>query len=326
VWVLLQPFWIRLTILFLAIIVDAILGEPPAEIHPTVWMGKYIAKAKNLALKSKNKEIRKVLGAGLAVTTILLFSVPAYLLEMLVLNLGGITAYLVFAAVALKTTFAIRCMHQFNMNLHSAIEDGRLEDARRQLTFLVRRDPWKLDLRHMISASVETIAEGIVDGAVSPLFYFSLLGLPGAVAYRAINTLDSMVGYKNQTYREVGFFSAKLDTAANYVPARVTAFFLILSALIRGEDSKGSLRILKRDHSKTESLNAGWPMSAMAGALGIELVKKGYYRLGDSKEKVTAKHIMRALGMHRTAILLFSITIGLPSIYLASNLMGGTGV
>ncbi|MBL7118455.1 cobalamin biosynthesis protein [Candidatus Bathyarchaeota archaeon] len=324
--VLLQPFWIRLTILFLAIIIDLVFGEPPEEMHPTVWMGKYIAKAKNPALKSKNRKTRRILGAGLAVTTILLFSVPAYLLEMFILNLGGIAIYLIFTAVALKTTFAIRCMHQFNMNLHSAIEDGRLEDARRQLTFLVRRDPWKLDLRHMISASVETIAEGIVDGAVSPLFYFSLLGLPGAVAYRAINTLDSMVGYKDQTYREVGFFSAKLDTAANYIPARITALFLVLSALIRGEDSRGSLRILKRDHSKTESLNAGWPMSAMAGALGVELVKKGYYRLGDNKEKITAKHIMRALGMHKTVILLFAISVALPSIYLTSNLIGRIGV
>ncbi len=320
-----QSLWMRFTVLFLAIVIDLILGEPPEKIHPTVWMGKYILKAKNLALKNENERTRLILGAGLTATTILLFSVPAYLLETLVLNLGGTVIYLVFTAVILKTTFAVKCMHQFNTNLYSAIEDGRLEDARRQLTFLVRRDPRELDRKHMISASVETIAEGIVDGAVSPLFYFSLLGLPGAVAYRAINTLDSMVGYKDQTHKELGFFSAKLDTATNYLPARITALSLVLSALILGEDYQGSLRVLKRDHSKTESLNAGWPMSAMAGALGVELVKKKHYRLGDDNEKLSKEHITRALRMYTTSILLFSISIAPLFMYVTSNLKGGIG-
>ncbi|UCD73139.1 MAG: cobalamin biosynthesis protein [Candidatus Bathyarchaeota archaeon] len=316
-------FWIRLTTMILAMALDWVFGEPPERLHPTVWMGKYILKAEKQALERNGKKTRRVLGAVIAISTILLFTVPTYFLEMILVTLTGNTIYIIFASVALKTTFAARCMHQYNKNLCSAIQKGRLEDARQQMTLLVRRDPWRLDQKQMISASVETIAEGIVDGVISPLFYFSLLGLPGAVAYRAVNTLDSMIGYKDPTYIDLGFFSAKLDTAANYIPARITSLFLVVSALILGEDAMKSLQILRRDHSKTESLNAGWSMSAMAGALGLELEKKGYYKLGDSDEELSINHVSRALRMHITSILLFLIFTALPLIYLTSKLTGG---
>lgn len=263
---------------------------------------------------------------GIAISTILLFTIPAYLLERFILSSSGSIISILLSAIILKVTFAVRCMHQFAMDFSSAFESERLEDARKQLTFLVRRDPWKLGQRQMISAAIESIAEGIADGAVSPLLYFSIFGLPGAMAYRAINTLDSMVGYKDQMHREVGFFSAKLDTIANYIPARISALLLALSALILGENARRSLQILKRDHSKTESLNAGWPMSAMAGALGIELEKRGYYRLGDKNEELSTDHISRALRMHGTSILLFLIFIAPILIYLTSNLMRDIGI
>jgi len=322
----LELFWIRLITLFLAMVIDWVLGEPPEKLHPTVWMGMYIIRAKSLALKSKNEKRQKLWGVGIAVSTILLFSIPAYALERYLLSFGESIMYILLAAIVLKTTFAVKCMHQFAMNLFSAIEDGKLEDARRQLTFLVRRDPWKLSQRQMISAAVESIAEGIVDGAVSPLFYFSIFGLPGAVAYRAINTLDSMVGYKDQMHREVGFFSAKLDTIANYIPTRISALLLLLSALILGENARRSREILRRDRSNTESLNAGWSMSAMAGALDVELEKKGYYRLGDRNEELSTDHISRALRMHGTSVLLFLIFIAPILIYLTSNLMRDIGI
>lgn len=302
--------------------IDWVFGEPPERFHPTVWMGEYILKVEKQVLGRNNKKTRKVFGAVLAISTILLFTVPTYIIERILVTLTGDVTYIIFASVALKTTFAVKCMHQYNTNLYSAIEEGKLEDARQQMTLLVRRDPWKLNQKQMISASVETIAEGIVDGVISPLFYFSLLGLPGAVAYRAINTLDSMIGYKDHTYIDLGFFSAKLDTAANYIPARITSLLLVVSALILGEDAMKSLQILRRDHSKTESLNAGWSMSAMAGALGLELEKRGYYKLGDSIEELSTDHISRALRMHITSILLFSIFIALPLIYFTSNLAG----
>lgn len=312
--------------MILAMVIDWVFGEPPELFHPTVWMGKYILKVEKHVLERNSRKTRRVLGAVLTISTILLFTVPTYFLEMILVTLTGNTIYIIFASVALKTTFAVKCMHQYNRNLCSAIERGRLEDARQQMTLLVRRDPWRLDQKQMISASVETIAEGIVDGVISPLFYFSLLGLPGAVAYRAVNTLDSMVGYKDPTYIDLGFFSAKLDTAANYIPARITSLFLVVSALILREDAKKSLQILERDHSRTESPNAGWSMSAMAGALGVELEKRGYYKLGDSNEELSINHISRALRMHITSILLFSIFTASPLIYFTSKLTGGFGV
>jgi adenosylcobinamide-phosphate synthase len=322
----LQIIWARLLTLFLALVIDWVFGEPPEKLHPTVWMGQYILRVKSLALKNNNGKKQRIWGPGIAISTILLFTGPAYVLEGLIHSSGGSIMYILLAAIALKTTFAAKCMHQFAMNLSSAIEDENLEDARVQLTFLVRRDPWRLSQRQMLSAAVESIAEGIVDGAVSPLLYFSLFGLPGAVAYRAINTLDSMVGYKDSMHRELGFFSAKLDTIANYIPARLSALLLVLSSSILGENTRKSLQILRKDHSKTESLNAGWPMSAMAGALGVVLEKKGHYRLGDESEELSTEHVLRALGMHRASILLFSIFAAPILIYLTSNLMGDTGV
>jgi adenosylcobinamide-phosphate synthase len=306
-----------------AMIIDWVFGEPPERFHPTVWMGKYIQKVEKQMLEKKGRNTRKVLGVVLAISTILLFAVPTHIIENLLVTLMGDTIYIVFASIALKTTFAVRCMHQYNSDLSSAIEGRRLEDARKQMMLLVRRDPWKLNQTQMISASVETIAEGIADGVVSPLFFFSLFGLPGAVAFRAVNTLDSMIGYKDQRYIDLGFFSAKLDTTANYIPARLTSLLLIVSALILGEDAMRSLQILRRDHSKTESLNAGWSMSAMAGALGVELEKRGYYKLGDKIEELSTNHISRGLRMHLTSTVLFSIFTALPLIYFTSHLTGG---
>ncbi len=310
----------------LAMIIDWIFGEPPERFHPTVWMGKYIATVKSLILKTEDENAQKLMGAGLAVSAILTFAVPTYVIENVLLGPKGTTTYVFLSAIILKTTFAVKCMHQLNTRLSTAIENERLEEARKQLTVLVRRDPWKLDEKQMISASVETIAEGIVDGAVSPLFYFSIFGLPGAVTYRVINTLDSMVGYKDPIHRDLGFFSAKLDTVANYVPARIAALLLVFSALAIGENHEKSLEILRRDHYKTESFNAGWSMSAMAGALNVQLEKRDHYRLGDEIEALSTKHISRALRMHLASILLFLISTTLPLTFLTSNMLGDIGI
>jgi len=309
----LEPIIARLAILNLAVILDWVFGEPPETIHPTVWMGEYILRLKTLILKKRRH--RKIWGGCLAISTILVFTVPVYIIERLLIHNMRPLTYILFSSIILKTTFAIKCMHQFNRNLLSALEEGRLEEGRRHLTLLVRRDPWSLDQRHMISASVETIAEGTVDGVISPILYFSLLGLPGAVAYRAINTLDSMIGYKDDIHRDIGLFSAKLDTVANYIPARITALLLVTSALLLGENPRKAFEILLRDHSKTESLNAGWTMATMAGALAIELEKEGNYKLGDGTEEMSIEHISRALKMHMMSILLFLILISTLSIY-----------
>jgi len=168
-----------------------------------------------------------------------------------------------------------------------------------------------LTRQHIISAAVETIAEGTTDGITSPFFYFALFGVPGAVAFRVVNTLDSMVGYKDQDHINIGWFSAKMDTIANYIPARLTAILMMLAALLLRENWRKSWRILQRDRKNTESPNAGWTISIMAGALNIQLEKPGFYKIGDNND-LSPTHIRKALRIMVLTAILFGVLIILP--------------
>jgi adenosylcobinamide-phosphate synthase len=173
----------------------------------------------------------------------------------------------------------------------------------------------------VLSATVETIAEGTVDGVTGPLFLYSLLGVPGALAYRVINTLDSTVGYKDRTYLYVGWFSATLDTIANYFPSRITGLLTVVSSAILRLDQPNCMRILARDHAKTASANAGWPMSAVAGALGVMLEKPGFYAVGEPTRMLEPSDISKALKIMKLNVFLFSILVAVPLIALFRTLV-----
>lgn len=300
-----------LIMLFLAVFVDLLFGEPPETLHPTVWMGKVISFLKE-RIRSENAMVEKFNGALMALFIIILFSLPIYFILFIIRAHLGRVAYIVIGALMLKSTFAIKCMKQYAMPIAESIEAGDVEKARSLLPFIVRRDPRKLNLQHIISAAVESIAEGTVDGVTSPFFYFALFGVPGAFAFRAINTLDSMVGYKDQKHINIGWFSAKLDSLANYVPARLTAFLMILAAWLLHENWQSAWRILRRDRNKTESINAGWPMSAMAGALTVQLEKPGFYVLGEEENSLSPKHVLRALHIMELTAFLFWLLVAVP--------------
>jgi adenosylcobinamide-phosphate synthase len=183
----------------------------------------------------------------------------------------------------------------------------------------VRRSPDELTERHIISAAVETIAEGTTDGITSPFFYYALFGVPGAVAFRVVNTLDSMVGYKDKENINIGWFSAKTDTILNYVPARLTGVLMILAALLLGEDWREAWRILQRDKNNMTSINAGWTIAVMAGALNIQLEKRGYYTIGDNNN-LSPAHITRALRIMMLTAILFGATVVVPILALKAVL------
>jgi adenosylcobinamide-phosphate synthase len=187
--------------------------------------------------------------------------------------------------------------------------------TKKGLHYIVRRDPATLNERHVISAAVESIAESTTDGVTSPLFYFALFGVPGAFAYRAVNTLDSMVGYKDEAHVNIGWFSATLDTVANYVPTRITASLMVVAAMLLRENWTESYRIMKRDRRNIPSVNAGWTISVMAGALGTQLEKPGFYKVGDG-EGLSPLHIRRALRMMNVTVVLFSVVIVVPILFL----------
>jgi adenosylcobinamide-phosphate synthase len=307
-----MPFFYEpLIILVLAIGIDLLLGEPPRHIHPTVWMGNVTAFLKSkIQIRGALRE--KLKGVLLVLVVIALFSLPTrLLLDVLSSGIGPIM-YIIAGALIFKTTFAIKSMRDHVLPVVQALKEGSTDRARQLVQRVVRRDTSTLGERHLVSATVETIAEGTVDGITSPLFYFAILGVPGAVAYRAVNTLDSAVGYRDSEYMNIGWASAKLDTLLNFLPARITAMLMVLAAYILGEDWRNAWRILRRDSGKTESVNAGWPMSTMAGALNVQLEKLGHYVLGDDNEPLTPEHIVKALKIMHLTTLLFTAMLVLP--------------
>jgi len=309
---------IALTITCTSFAFDAVVGDPPSRLHPVVWMGCLIE-----ALKKLNRgppRCKRILGVLTAIIAIATFTLPIFFAFKLLRDVS-LVACAVLGGLALKFTFAFRSLSDYTRPIAEMLEKGDLEGARKCLPLIVRRDPSKLDDELIVSAAVESIAESTVDGITSPLFYYALFGIAGAYAFRVVNTLDSMVGYKTEELRDFGWFSARLDTLLNFLTARLTALFIALAAWTLGMNARRGLEIALRDHSKTESLNAGWPMSAMAGVLGVRLVKLDHYELGDPISKLEPAHILQAIKVTRVAVLLFAIVICLPLIALRCALL-----
>jgi adenosylcobinamide-phosphate synthase len=308
-------------IFMLAFLIDLALGEYPDRVHPTIGMGKIISYLK-LKAKNANPLIEKGNGVLLALIVILVFALPMFLLLFWLRQLPfGEILYIVIGAVLFKATFAINGMGHYTKPIATALKRNDLVEARKWLPFIVRRDPNSLNERQIISAAVESIAESTTDGITAPFFYFSLFGVPGAFAYRAVNTLDSMVGYKNIENKNIGWFSANLDAIANYVPARLTAYLMVVAAFILGEDWRDSQRILQRDKHKTPSPNAGYTISAMAGALNVQLEKQGYYRLGDD-HGISFDHISKALRVMTMTAVLFGLVVAWPLLFFRVYIAG----
>ncbi len=307
----------------LAFVVDIIFGEIPDRAHPTVWMGQVILWLKPKT-KNANPRFEKANGVLLCIGIMVLFAVPVFFLlwgiRTYVPGWAGWLAYIAVSAVLLKTTFALKCMRNYTYPIEKALKNKDMAAARQWLRYIVRRDPNTLDERHIISAAVESIAESTTDGVTSPFFFFALLGVPGAFAFRVINTLDSMVGYKDAENVNIGWFSAKMDTITNYIPARLTAVLMVASAGLLGANWRNSWCILQRDKRKTASPNAGWTISAMAGALNTQLEKRGYYALGDG-EAISPEDITRAWRIMELTAVLFGVVVVLPVLALKAFLV-----
>ena len=188
------------------------------------------------------------------------------------------------------------------------------------VSFFVTRHPNVLSINNILSAALERVTYVAAHRMPRPLFCYASFGLPGAVAYRAINTIDSMVGYKTTMFKNVGWFGAKCDTVLNYIPSRLTALVMILGALILGYNWKESLYIMKRDSRKLESPNAGFPMAALAGALGTKLEKMNYYTIGNGSIEFTKSHIISAVTLMKVSSILFCGIITVPIIVTLSFL------
>lgn len=290
-------------VLLLALVFDCILGEPPDVLHPVVWMGKLIALLERLFPMGGNTA-SLLAGAGIALFVPALFGLAAWLAVQGLRELGTIP-YLLGGALLLKTTFSVNGLGQAAQVTRRFLAAGNLNAARRSLGRLVSRDTEKLDESLVAAAAIESVGENTTDSYIAPWLAFALLGVPGAFAYRAVNTLDSMIGYHGK-YEYSGKAAAKLDDIINLVPARLSALLLLSAGLVtapfeRGAEHPGMIsvgrgwKIMRRDHGLTESPNAGWTMSAMSGLIGVALEKPGHYLIGNGLRRPGAADIGQAV-------------------------------
>ncbi|MBC8255165.1 MAG: cobalamin biosynthesis protein CobD [Ardenticatenia bacterium] len=284
-----MPWWV-ITLLG-ALALDLALGEPPNAFHPVAWMGRFIGWGWRRS--PRRGPLRQFAwGAALVLAGTALFSLPWALLDIPLRWLWSIPL--------LKLTFSIRALFQAGREVQEALERGDLSEARRLVGWhLVSRDTSQLSSSLVVAATVESLAENITDGLTSPLLFFALGGLPGAWAYRFCNTCDSTLGYRDPEREYLGKFAARLDDVLNWLPARLTGALMVLAAMLSGEDAGGAWRTMLAQHGRTASPNAGWTMSAIAGALEVTLEKVGHYRLEGGDGPLDAGTIERCFRVVR---------------------------
>ena len=311
----------------LAIVIDLAFGDPKNKFHPTVWVGTLVGKLVPLA-KDHSPKIDRCVGVILTISVTALVALVFYFLNIRLNSLQLIDTdkfvilicSIIITGILLKTTIAIKGMENHAKQIMNALLKNDLDDARSKLSMIVKRDTKNLDKQHVISGTLESISENTVDGITGPLFYFATFGLPGAFVYRTINTIDSMIGYKTDVFRNVGWFGANCDKVLNYLPSRMTSLIMILAAMILRQNWKHSLEIMRRDSSKTESPNAGYPMATLAGALGVKFEKIDHYVLGDGKLEFTENHFKSAISMMKLTAILFCAIFTIPIIVILSYL------
>ena len=286
-----------LAVFLLAAAYDILLGEMPARIHPVVWIGRLISF---LRLRFPASKIG---GMALALVVIAVTVLSGHLLVRAAGYLPLLP--LLLSAFLLKSTFSMRCLLQVSSDIGRAIEED-MDRARSMLPALVGRDTASLSQGQASSAVIESLSENYVDGILSPIFYYVLfsplgLGLEAALAFKAVSTMDSMVGYKTEGLRELGFAGARADDLLNFIPARLSIFSI---ALARPLQAGVALAAAIRFHGRTPSPNSGWPMAACAGALGLRLEKPGSYVLLDEGKEPQTSDVPLAIGLIQRAIFL----------------------
>jgi len=310
-----------ISIIGFAILIDLIFGDPKNRYHPTAWIGTLIAKFTPLA-KHQNSIFEKIGGVLIIVIissiVILLLLSLDFGISLIFTDYLSLIVSVLIGAMLLKTTIAIRGMEKHAINVLESLENNNLNMARNHLSMIVKRNTTNLDKNHVLSGVLESISENTVDGITGPMFYYAFFGLPGAFFYRIVNTADSMIGYKNDLFKNLGWFTATCDTILNYIPSRLTGLMMIISAAILHNNWRHSYKIMMRDGKKTESPNAGYPMAALAGALETKFEKINHYKLGDGEIILTKQHVISAINIMKLTSVLFFGIITVPIILILS--------
>ena len=298
----------------LAFLMDCVIGDPRSKFHPVVLIGKLIAGLETWLYSPEDSDKRKFWRGLLLMLLVLVICYGATAgIVYGVRRLGF--PYLSWGVEALLLSFTIspRNLAEAGREIQRYLAAGDIEEARFKVGWIVGRDTDKLTVPEITRATVETIAENIVDGVISPLFFFFLGGVPLAVAYRAANTMDSMIGYKNEKYLFFGRAAARTDDAWNYIPARITGLLLVLAAWLLKYDWREAWRMMRRDAAKHPSPNGGFTEATVAGALGIRLGGLNYYfgrpsfrtYMGEPRQELSPRHISGAIRLMYAATILF---------------------
>jgi adenosylcobinamide-phosphate synthase len=295
-------------ILFPALILDLLLGDPPNRFHPTAWMGSLI----RFLLRFRpygNSSVEFLYGIFILVIGISLSAGAGFGILYLASFLPS-WAGILLQAIFLKLTLSLRGLNCAARQVQTALESQGLPEARRLLSWhLVSRDTSELNEAQISAAAIESVAENASDGIIAPLFFYAVGGLPAAFAYRFVNTADSMLGYRDTEREWLGKFPARFDDLLNFIPARLTGFFIMLSTLFCNASFRDAWKIMRRDAGQTASPNAGIPMSAMAGALNVELEKIDHYKLGRGLHKPILTDITQARVILFATIFLAALTL-----------------
>ena len=301
--------------ILLAVLLDFLIGDPYSFPHPVKLMGNIINLEEKYVRKiTRSKLGLKISGFFIVMTNILLgFFIPFILLKYLSpykIPYALVNVYLIY------TCIAARGLHYEAMKVYEALTIG-IDSARKRVAYIVGRETSKLNEDEIVTATVETVSENTSDGVLAPLLFIMVLGAPGGLAYKFVNTMDSMLGYKNEKYIDLGFFPAIVDDIVNLIPARLTGILMILSSLGRFKVKDG-FKIMIRDRKNHKSPNAPYPEGALAGLLGIRLGGDNYYHgklvekpnIGDFTRKISREDIKDTIEiMYRSEVLLLGIYI-----------------
>ena len=298
--------------IILAYVLDLILGDPRWFPHPVKGIGWLIKK-----LEPPLKKVIRNERSGGIILAISVISVSWYLSFIIIGIVSSINRYLgsTLSILIIYSSLAIKDLGVESMEVYHPLEKKDITSARKKLSLIVGRDTHNLEYQEVIRATVETISENIVDGIISPLFYAFIGGAPLVLAYKAVNTLDSMVGYKNEKYKDFGWASARIDDWANFIPARLSMLFISFAGLLTAKDALNSWRIARRDGRKNPSPNSGIPEAAVAGALGIQLGGLNFYNskailkpfIGDDINALEPGHIKESIKISYISSALFLI-------------------
>lgn len=293
-------------------LLDLLLGDPIWLPHPVVWFGKVIAACEH---KLNRGNFRKAKGAFVAIVLIALVFALSWFLRRLLLPLPSYLLLLFDAIIifyCLAGTTLIREVREVFLALDRSLDEGRKQVAR-----IVGRDTSELSAQEVRTAALETLAENLSDGVIAPLFWLAILGTPGMLAYKMVNTLDSMIGYKTERYKAFGCWAAHIDDIANYIPARLTAFLMILAT-----GKLGRLRFVWKNGRNHASPNSGYPEAALAGILNCRFGGPHYYfgqlfdkpYIGENDRLLTTEDIKKAVRVNRTAEVMMILLVVLRSI------------